>query len=122
MLQNNFLGSTPNQTVSMTMVYGGVAAYSASFAASGINQRPYSLGFAGTISSNYDYFSDGKFNRNITVGSINANTQEIALCGDPVFNRGSQGNYHALYYWERRLTSEDMASLDANPYQFLIPA
>jgi hypothetical protein len=120
---NQFTGDDDNRGLRFFLTYGGVASYaSSSFVqVSGVRHAAV-VGFSGTINSDYDYIINGEYDSNISVGTMKLCGDPVSCFGEPVFSEGSAQSFVWLYYWNRRLSRQELKSVSDHPYQFLIPA
>lgn len=114
-------GTIPDQTVRLYMVYGGVAEYQFNTTIR-INDDFVPLAIAGTLNGDYDSYINGEQADNVSVGTLNANTDSIALYADPFNNDGLTGAVEYTYYFDRRLSHEEIREITRDPYQLLKPA
>lgn len=121
--QNNATSSYPTQTMGLGYVHGGVAAYGfSSSGVSGANTNYVPLGFSATVSGNLSLYAYGNSVYSTSIGGINQSSDSIRVGRDVYFNT-NPGDYETplFAYWKRRLTSEEHASLSANPWQIFRP-
>ena len=113
-------GSVPNQTITLSITFGGVADYAASTAISGINTNVIAIGGSFNFGATSNYFLGTAFSTGFTVGTASTG-HGVRFFGIGFNSEGAQGEYYWAYYWSRALSEAECQQVAKDPYQFLIP-
>lgn len=68
-----------------------------------------------------DIFVNGKYQTGGNTGVTDKTDQTATFCAQTTTARESNAKYEYIYFWNRRLSSAEFASIHADPYQVLIP-